>query len=398
MCKQASIGEIADVITGKTPPTNKPIFWEADIPFITPKDLQASKHIFATERRVSSAVKDSFSKQIIPAGSVCVSCIGNLGYVGVVETASLSNQQINTVVPNDPDDSDYLYYAMRWLWPYFKHLEGQSTALSIINKSHFEQISIPWPSQATRRIISGILNRFDDLIELNLRTNDYLLELVRVEFDHRFGAETPTTNLGNVMAISTQSLKPSACTGEIWEHYSIPAFDDNRRPVFEPADNIKSNKYAIDNDCILISKLNPSIKRLWLPCCTLKRSVCSTEFIVYKPKRPEHKSFYYAAIDSPSFTDFLLAHVTGSTGSRQRTHPKATLNYPMPNPSVEDIEGFCEFADPIIARWQLNERGSAQLERLRGVLLPKLMSGEIDVSRVNATQLNNHLSAGSMSA
>ena len=219
-----------------------------------------------------------------------------------------------------------------------------------------------------------------------------MLELVRVEFDRRFGAETPTTNLGNVMAISTHSLKPSACTGEIWEHYSIPAFDDNRRPVFEPADNIKSNKYAIDNDCILISKLNPSIKRLWLPCCTLERSVCSTEFIVYKPKRPEHKSFYYAAIDSPSFTDFLLAHVAGSTGSRQRTHPKATLNYPMPNPSVEDIEGFCEFADPIIARWQLNEQGSAQLERLRDVLLPKLMSGEIDVSRINATRLNNHLS------
>lgn len=194
------------------------------------------------------------------------------------------------------------------------------------------------------------------------------------------------------MSISTQLLKPSACAGEIWEHYSIPAFDESRRPVFEPADGIKSNKYVIDNNCILISKLNPSTKRLWLPFCTSERPVCSTEFIVYKPKKPEHKSFYYAAVDSAAFTDFLLAHVTGSTGSRQRTQPKATLNYPTPNPSVEEIEDFCGFADPIIAKWQLNEQESAQLESLRDALLPKLMSGEIDVSEVELPmQPNNHL-------
>lgn len=93
-------------------------------------------------------------------------------------------------------------------------------------------------------------------------------------------------------------------------------------------------------------------------------------------------SFYYAAIDSTAFTDYLLAHVTSSTGSRQRTQPKATLDYPMPNPSIEDINDFCEFADPIIAKWQLNEQESAKLERLRDELLPKLMSGKIDVSQV----------------
>ena len=212
--------------------------------------------------------------------------------------------------------------------------------------------------------------------------NDYLAELIRIEFDHHFSEETPTVSLGDVLTISTKPFKPSDCSGEIWEHYSIPAFDESHSPVFEPADDIKSNKYVIDNKCILISKLNPSIKRLWLPCCVSERPVCSTEFIVYKPKKPEHKSFYYAAIDSTAFTDYLLAHVTGSTGSRQRTQPKATLDYPMPNPSIEDINDFCEFADPIIAKWQLNEQESAKLERLRDELLPKLMSGKIDVSQV----------------
>ena len=112
--------------------------------------------------------------------------------------------------------------------------------------------------------------------------------------------------------------------------------------------------------------------------------MCLTEFIVYKPKVAAHKSFYHAAIDSPSFTDFLLAHVTGSTGSRQRTQPKATLSYPMPFPGADEIEGFCAYAGPLIKRWQVNEQESVKLARLRNALLPKLITGEIDVSQAGA--------------
>lgn len=212
-----------------------------------------------------------------------------------------------------------------------------------------------------------------------------------LEFSNRFSENVPTVELGQVLSISTKSLKPQDCSGEVWEHYSIPAYDEKHRPVFEPADGIKSNKYIVDKDCILISKLNPTTKRIWMPVCSSSRPVCSTEFIVYKPNKPKYKSFYYAAIDAPAFTDFLLAHVTGSTGSRQRSQPKATLVYPMPAPGTEAIEDFCAFADPIYEQIKVNELESRQLEELRDVLLPRLMSGEIDVSKVDLRQLNNHL-------
>ncbi len=207
----------------------------------------------------------------------------------------------------------------------------------------------------------------------------------------RFSENVPTVELGQVLSISTKSLKPQDCFGEVWEHYSIPAYDEKHWPVFEPADGIKSNKYIVDKDCILVSKLNPTTKRIWMPACSSNRPVCSTEFIVYKPNKPKHKSFYYAAIDAPAFTDFLLVHVTGSTGSRQRTQPKATLVYPMPAPGTEAIEDFCTFADPIYEQIKANELESKQLEELRDVLLPRLMSGKIDVSKVDLTQLNSHL-------
>lgn len=260
-----------------------------------------------------------------------------------------------------------------------------------LSQTSLLNMKVELPEIDKQGVIAEFLHCFDAKIEANAKLNGYLEELVVAAFSRRFDAIKSTTELGEVLSISTKSLKPQDCCGEIWGHYSIPAYDTNRRPVFELADNIKSSKYAIDANCILISKLNPNIKRIWMPACSSKQAVCSTEFIVYRPKNPAHKSFYYAAINAPAFTDFLLAHVTGSTGSRQRAQPKATLTYPMPAPGEEAIENFCIFADPIYEQIKANDRNSKQLEELRDALLPKLMSGEIDVSKVDLTPLNSHL-------
>lgn len=260
-----------------------------------------------------------------------------------------------------------------------------------LSQSNLLDITVALPDIDTQNAIASLLNSFDKIISLNNQLNGYLVELINSEFAKRFDNHGPKTPLKNVLSISTKSLNPQQHVGEVWEHYSIPAFDATHWPTFELADGIKSNKYAVDNNSILISKLNPSIKRMWVPACLTDKAVCSTEFIVYKPLESSHKSFYCAAINAEEFTAFLLEHVTGSTGSRQRTQPKATHNYPMPNPSRIEIESFCAFADPIYQQIQANEIESQRLRSLRDALLPKLMSGEIDVSKVDLTQLNSHL-------
>lgn len=291
-------------------------------------------------------------------------------------------------VANESNDSHYLAYLLSTMS--LGRLSAQSAQPGLSVKTLSKQ-EIDLPSLEKQRQVVEVIGSIDAKIGVNAKLNGYLAELVSLEFMSRFSENVPTVELGQVLSISTKSLKPQDCFGEVWEHYSIPAYDEKHWPVFEPADGIKSNKYIVDKDCILISKLNPTTKRIWMPACSSNRPVCSTEFIVYKPNEPKHKSFYYAAIDAPAFTDFLLAHVTGSTGSRQRTQPKATLVYPMPAPGTEAIEDFCAFADPIYEQIKANELESKQLEELRDVLLPRLMSGKIDVSKVDLTQLNSHL-------
>ena len=370
--RETTLGEITDLKRGFDLPKSQRL--QGDVPVYSSSGITGSNSTAAVE-------------------GPCV-ITGRYGTIGEVFFSGGPCWPLNTALystefnGNNPRFVYYLLQTIPW--------QGYTTASAVpgVNRNHVNLCPVKIPDRATQDAIVEVLDSIVDKIALNNRLNDYLFELVSSVFAHRFSDNVNTTELKNVLSISTKALKPQEHADEIWEHYSIPAFDEKHRPIFEPASGIKSNKYQIDSECILISKLNPSTKRIWMPCCSSNNAVCSTEFIVYRPYLKEYKSFYYAAIDSPRFTDYLLEHVSGSTGSRQRAQPKDTLNYLMPNPDNEEIKDFCTFADPIYRHIQINEQQTAKLELLRETLLPKLMSGAIDVSKVDLTQLtNNHLAA-----
>ena len=338
---------------------------------------------------------DKLKKYECSRGDFLVAMTGNtIGKVGrMVTGTAYANQRVLKISATDKIESGFLWAVLctaDFHSHVLSHIDSHSAQPNISAKS-IGEYEVKLPNLTVQKRIASVFMSIEKKIELNKRTNDYLATLVDLEFSKRFSSSVSTTSLKNVLEISTKSLKPQQHAGETWEHYSIPAFDEMHWPIFELADGIKSNKYMVDRNSILISKLNPSIKRMWIPVCLTDKAVCSTEFIVYKPLEPRHKSFYCAAINANNFTAFLLEHVTGSTGSRQRVQPKATLDYPIPNPCRTAIETFCDFADPIYRQIEINEIESRRLGSLRDAFLPKLMSGEIDVSKVDLTQPNNHL-------
>ena len=188
--------------------------------------------------------------------------------------------------------------------------------------------------------------------------------------------------LGDVATISKKSFNPAKEPEMLLEHYSIPSFDEAHFPVFELSTTIKSNKFVVDDTCFMISKLNPTIKRVWKPYCITANAVCSTEFIVYKAKSQEITDFLYSVIDSASFSDFMCSHVTGSTGSRQRTTPSDTLAFELILPTAEEIAKYQGVISPMFEQIKCNAIENDKLKRLRDSLLPKLMNGEINVSDI----------------
>lgn len=202
-----------------------------------------------------------------------------------------------------------------------------------------------------------------------------------------FGGEMPSSwgvaKLGDIATIKTNSFSPTKNPTVILEHYSIPAFDEQKYPVFELASNVKSNKYILTDNSVMISKLNPGTKRVWRPMCISEFAVSSTEFIIFEANDPTYKDFIFSVIDSPSFSDWMCAHTTGSTNSRQRTTPITTLEFQIVLPNQEGVSDFCKIVTPMYDMIAQNTCENQKLAAFRDSLLPKLMSGELDVSDID---------------
>ena len=335
-----------------------------------------------------------YSRTRLHGGELIVSVVGTIGKTAIVPKSFAGCNLVRATALIDIEDE----LMSKWVKYYFDSPCGQSyieqnlntTVQPTLNIKSLVEMPIPIRDTTEMEKTVLLLSALDEKIEVNRQINDNLEQQAQAIYHERFETVSPNdlpsewriVTLGEVATISNKSFNPLKEPEILLEHYSIPAFDEARFPVFELSTSIKSNKFIIDASCFMISKLNPTTKRVWKPYCLTGNAVCSTEFIVYKAKDKTITDFLYSVIDSNSFSDFMCSHVTGSTGSRQRTTPSDTLSYELILPSEDELAEFQSLVSPMYAQIRINAIENDRLKRLRDSLLPKLMSAEIDVSDV----------------
>lgn len=391
--KKFKLSEIGEVVGGATPSTKDSSNYDGNISWITPKDLASftGRYIKKGERSITKKGFESCSTKMLPKNSILFSSRAPIGYVAIAANDLCTNQGFKSFIPGEKVDYLFMYYVLKHNKSYIESL-GSGTTFKEVSGNVMKKIEVTIPIDiSVQKKISSILGSIDDKIELNNKINNNLEQQAQAIYRERF-EEAPSAGLpsgwrvvplGEVAIISNKSFNPLKETEIMLEHYSIPAFDEMKFPVFELSTAIKSNKFVIDASCIMISKLNPTTKRVWKPYCLTDNAVCSTEFIVYKAKDETITDFLYSVIDSNSFSEFMCSHVTGSTGSRQRTTPSDTLSYELILPSDYELTEFQSIVSPMYTQIRINIIENEKLKKLRDSLLPKLMSGEIDVSDID---------------
>jgi type I restriction enzyme S subunit len=184
---EVALGKLGSIVTGRTPPSGVTTYFGDELPFITPSDMVGQKVIRTTERALSSSGKALLARCVVPARSVAVSCIGwQMGKVGMTSSDAVTNQQLNTIIPNEQVDPDYLYYALSIRQAELKRLGSVGTRTPIVNKSVFSQVRIPLPGLPAQRSIARILSAYDDLIDNCERRIRVLDEMARALFREWF--------------------------------------------------------------------------------------------------------------------------------------------------------------------------------------------------------------------
>lgn len=333
------------------------------------------------------------------------------------------NQHIFRVAPSSKVDRTFLYYLLDYLKPHFVGIarNKQTTDLGHITKQDLKDIEVAIPPLREQRAIARELSVLDDKIELNrnmaLTLEEVAIALFKfwfVDFDPIHAKERgrwlpgnslpglpakyydlfPSSlmdsglgripegwkvgNLANVVELLRHSESPNLRPDDLYHHYSIPAYDQNKMPNLEFGSEIKSTKHRVYRGVVLVSKLNPEIECTWLIDRAVDdKSVCSTEFLVMNPMIPFRQYYVYCLLRSKVFRDQIQSLVTGTSKSHQRAQAKMVLSLPTLLPEKGAVEAFEESIDSVMQRSTDNIRSVQTLAAIRDQLLPELMAGSV---------------------
>jgi len=402
--KKCTIADLGTVVGGATPSTKKPENYDGGtIAWITPKDLAGflGRFISHGERNITEAGLHSCSTQMMPRHTILFSSRAPIGYVAIAENEVCTNQGFKSVVPNDNTDYMFLYYLLLNNRQNIEHM-GSGTTFKEVSGKTMRGIEVCVPESKEEQIrISSMLSAIDDKIEENERINKNLeaqgLALYKsyfIDFDPYEGTRPKGWN---VVSLEDVCLKitdgshysPKDDSGAPYPMYSVKDMEtygfNSSSCKHISADEFermkKSDCVPLVND-ILVAKDGSYLKEIFI-CSEQKDEAVLSSIAIFRPDPnvilPDILLFL---LKQPSIrADVADNYVSGS--ALPRIVLKDFKKYQFILPPIDEQRKIGNILHSFRMQITSNVNENNRLNALRDALLPKLMSGEIDVSDID---------------
>ena len=320
---------------------------------------------------------------ILPENSVCVSCIGSdLGKAVITTCPTVTNQQINSIIVDEKSfDVSFVYYAMQILGKKMNFISKTSTAVPIVNKSSFSSYEIKCPPREDQKRIAAVLSALDSKIECNKKINDNLLWQAQALYKDRFidlkpfnGRMPPDWQLGTVSEIIELhdskriplSSRERANLTKIYPYYGATSVMDY------------VDRYLFDGIYLLLGEDGTVVDDKGFPIL---------QYVEGKFWVNNHAHIITGKNGFTVETLYLLFSLTNVrsivTGAVQPKISQANLNnVSVVIPSKAELSTFNSIVQPIFSQIRNLRAESDRLTATRDILLPRLMSGEIDAANI----------------
>ncbi len=380
--KNCTLGELGNIVGGATPSTKKFENYEGGtIPWITPKDLSGflERYIAQGERNITEAGLRSCSAQLLPKHSILFSSRAPIGYIAIAACEVCTNQGFKSIIPNNDVDYMFLYYLLKFKKDEIENM-GSGTTFKEVSAGVMKNIQVRVPAEKSVQIkIAKILSSLDDKIELNNRINDNLLTQAKVlfkawffdwiPFDRKMPDSWSVSTLGDVTDMgaggdkpkTTSHLKTPACPYPIYSNsisdYGLYGYTDAPKIMNESV--TVSARGTIGYVCLRHIPYVPIVRLVTL--------IPNTDIL------------------SAKYLYLFLSHrnITGTGTTQQQLTVPDFSKTEIPIPDKQIMTSFTEIVTPFFQQIWANEEENEKLTEVRDTLLPKLMSGELDVSRLD---------------
>ena len=306
---------------------------------------------------------------------------GRIAQIEDVPSATTIDGHMILIRSNGKVTQKFLGYALKaHQWEVLQLDEG-STGQTELNRDRLlDEIMINYPvSFDEQNAIVGTLESIDWKLIVNKEINDNLADLLQTIYQGRFSNDILAVKQGVLSDICSYSTDKVAVSElNVRTYFSTENMLSGKAGSTEATSlPTTSQTTACHKGDTLISNIRPYFKKI-VYCGG--NCGCSTDVLCFTPSQPCYSAYLFSTLYADKFFAFMVA---GSKGTKMpRGDKQQIMTYPVVLPSEEELAGFNTIASPLLEQIYSNRAENKRLSILRDTLLPKLMSGEINVSAI----------------
>ena len=391
--KEVTLGELGTIVGGATPSTKNPSFYDGNIPWLTPKDLSVNSNMYILRgaRNITEVGFKSCSCKMLPKGSVLFSSRAPIGYVAIAANDMCTNQGFKSVIPNEETDSEFLYYLLKYNKNYIAS-QGSGTTFAEVSGKTMKDIEVVVPKEKEcQRRIASILSSLDRKIELNNKINADLEEMAQAIFKNWFVDFEPfkdgkfvNSELGMIpegwkVVVFDNILKVTTTkTGK----EGIPEYSVTNTGIHPRDEKFTKNlsKSSAKNKLIRKGNLVFGMSREILNWGIMKEEVggVSSAYNVYIVDEKIVSTTYLECFIAQRM-DYFADLIKPASREGQGVDKALLMKKIICIPPSEVLDVFLEKYNSIMHLTEIRNQENSRLSLLRDTLLPRLMSGELEV-------------------
>lgn len=407
--KIVRIADIGEIITGHTPPTKERDYYGNLYPLLKPTDMRLNERYSPpTEESVSAKWVAIKKKTLIPRHATCVVTIGTIGKICIASGPCFTNQAVNSVIPDRTRyDEMYIYYLLKTVVPHVKHLSsGTASGRENVSKSAFSNIEVNVHDLPTQRKIASILSAYDDLIENNTRRIAILEEMaqaiyrewfVNYRFPRHENVKLVESALGMIPegweVVTLKEMYPTSSGGTPSrtkdEYYSggtinwVKTKELKDRFLWNTEEKItelglkNSSAKVYPKHTVLMAMYGATIGKLAILGSEAATNQACCAFRIHESDFGYPFLFFYLLRNRNEIISL------GAGAAQQNVSQDVIREIELVKPPLKLVQLFNELVSPTLEQIFTLQKVASNLRITRDLLLPKLISGQLDVEELD---------------
>ena len=382
---KTSLIDIVELIGGGTPKTSKAEYWGGNINWLSVKDFNnENRYVYSTEKTITEEGLNNSSTKLLRKDDIIISARGTVGELSMIPFPMAFNQSCYGIRAKEGIDSTFLYYLIKHSVRNLKAMTHGSV-FDTITRDTFANIDVAIPDIEMQQRVAKMLANIDDKVENNQRINNNLEQQAKAIFSNEFltleilpngWKQASLIDIADYLnGLAMQKYRPTA------DETGIPVLkikelrqgccDDNSE-LCSPS--IKS-EYIIHDGDVIFSWSGSLLVDFWCG------GVCGLNQHLFKVTSNNYDKWFYYAWTKHHLDRFIaVAADKATTMGHIKRDELAKAEVLIPNEA--DYNRIGTLLQPIYDLIIANRIENKRLAETRDFLLPRLMSGELDVSNI----------------